>query len=333
MKRLLPGLLLLLAAGPAVGEDTVSIPRALDGLAWMVGGQWNSEPVLPSGDAISARMVVDWGPGRMSLRMRTYMETPPGESQTYEALLYWQPNERRVEYVTFDPRGHIYRGTGKIDHRCLVLEQGAAGGFPPMRHRYEPDPENEDRYVGTSYFKVKHDWIVAMRATSDRHEIRPSGETATPTPALAAKFGPLARLAGKAWQVSGESAGASISERTRFEGSLGGSLLVARTTTKQGDLDLLSRLSVSWWDPEAGQVRFLACSENGTVARGGYTFAEDGGGWSLEWESLEPGGRTTTFRETVDPADEGSLEMKRFEQRDGNWEPVQGRIVAVLRPV
>jgi hypothetical protein len=316
--------LLTIGAGAKAGEPA-ALPRALDGIAWLVGGQWNSTARLPSGMRIQARLVAEWGPGRLSMRLRTWMKKGDGEAQTYESLLYWHRRKERVEYLTFGPGGRTYRGTGKIDHRRLVLTQEASGGFPALRQVYEPDPEKKDRYRGSSSFQKDGRWTEVMSAVSTRGEIRPFGRAAAKETSPSDRLGPLAKMAGGEWRLAGGEEEARVS----VAGSLGGALLLAWTSQPAGGKP--ASLRVSWRDAPSGAVRFLEVRRDADPVEGRWSFLDDGARWVREWTVVPPEGEAIAHREEYAWKSADRAEVRALRREGGEWKERSSSVISRRR--
>jgi len=333
MTRLSIVLVLSLVGLPAARAEEVStgIPRALDGLAWLVGGQWNSTPVLPGGRRIEARLVAEWGPGRMSIRMRTFMRSGGRDVQTYESLLLWHPHRRRIETVTFAPGGAVHRGTGSVDHRALTLEQSASGGFPPMRQVFAPGAEDPNRYVGKIFFRRGEEWTEVVSAVSTRTKIGSLGPPAEVSEKARSRLEPVVRLTESMWTLRPAREEAAEDCVLVAEASLRGTLLVLTrrpALTRRPDV-----LSVTWWDAGRKALRSIRCDAAGGVAEGAFTIDAEEGRWTRRSTLLEVGEKTCELEEVFLRASPDRFELRERVRADADaeWAPRSGPWLVVRR--
>ncbi|MHC4939406.1 MAG: hypothetical protein ACYTHK_10585 [Planctomycetota bacterium] len=283
-------------------------------LQWMGDGQWNASAKLPNGPRIESRMVVDWGPGRMSLRMRIWAKQGDRFQQSYESLFYWHPHNKRIEYITFATDGTVFRGTATLQGTTLTTEQDATGNFPASRQVFAPD--GEGKYTGTTYFKKGDAWVEFLKATSTRVK----REKFAAPEKLSDKLATFDKLVGGKWSVSGEMMGQPMSATATHERSLRGTLLL-HTVVMGGQ-------PFFWTIVYAGKEkpRFLTCSMTGGLSVGDYTVGEDK--WTIHGKSLLPTGQTMEYREVDVWKSDKLLEWQVFVKQGEEWQPVSGKMTS-----
>ena len=272
MRTLLIGL--LLTSLVAAEEET----SPLEGIAWMVGGQWESKAKLPGGREIESRMVAEFGPGKWSLRMRYYVKQGDKEYEQYETLLWADPTSAGVKYVTFSVQGLVVEGKGAIKDGVMTLEQPKSARFPPMRSTYKLDAEDKDKYVGDTLWNADGKWTTAMRATQTRKPLK-AGESVD----LPVKHGPLDVLkgfVGGEWSYAMNQAPDATLGHHIHEWSLHGRIQIGHGTDIKGGKRIPGSLSCMWFDPAKKVIQSVSVSNRGTVTHATVTVTEKGTAWS-----------------------------------------------------
>lgn len=283
------------------------VSLADDGLkpvSWLVGGQWTAETKLPNGMAITSRLVAEWGPGQHSMRLRTYLKRGELDVPTYDAIVYVDPADGAIRYVTFSGEGTTYRGSGKIEKGSLILEQTAQGRFPASRQIFAPDAEDKNKYQGSNDWKRGDQWVRAMSAESTRGPIKAFGKSA---PAKAGKLDAVHAMNGT-WEFEG-----GVERATNEPALLGASSF--QTAMAQGKLALWS---VTWWDAKNKRIAIMRWRDDGVVGIGHIEIGEKR--WVTMTTERTPGvAEAKTYREVMEPVDKNTQRWGLSKKTEEGW--------------
>jgi len=266
--------------------------KPLEAVGWLVGGQWESTAKLPDGRPIETRTVWSWGPARQSMRGRTYVRNGDEEVLQYETVIYWHPQRKRVESVTWALLGPVTRGTGTIEGNKLTLEQPAKQ-FPAMKSVWKPDPEDRDRYEGINFWKQGGEWREVMSAASVRKPEKALEKMETRSPA-ARRLDPLERFVGEWEWTAGDEKQSEVVERSQHGGLLHNATK-GRWAWIYHDPEKRTLLSLGF-DARGGVTRTIVSPEDGVVRMAG-----------IEWV---PGEKKKEFRAVVTWKDQSTYEYQ-----------------------
>ena len=217
-------------------------------------------------------MVVDWGPGKWSLRIRSYVQQGEFEIQQYESLLWVDPAGSAIKSITFGQDELAVEGGGTIKDGVLTLEQ------PKLRSIYRPDVHDEDKYDGEILFKTKGLWNLAAKPRPERKPLKPlKTHAAIPLAINHGALKPLARFVGGEWSYAlKETPNATIGYHTQ-KWSLHGSIQIGHGFNIER---VPESLSCMWTDPKTKTVRSISISDRGTITRSAVTFTDKGSVWN-----------------------------------------------------
>ena len=214
-------LFLLLCTTAFADEDRLQPLRPLIGGSWIVNGE------LPGGQKIRTRMIVERQKPDGHVRMRSYLVLSSGEKLFYETYVFWHPQEKELQYVTFSAQGEVVRGQAKAKPNQVVFEQKAQGRYPPMRVEYEFDPNSKDTYAGRTFVKMGDEW-KRLDAEGRRVEggARHIGHMSGKSPQLS----PIERLLDGRWEGRGTwKNGRKLNGYNTYAWSLRGRVIESKT--------------------------------------------------------------------------------------------------------
>ena len=266
------------------GDNGWERVHPLDGIAWLVGGQWEAKSALPGGRNVESRMVVEFGPGKWSLRMRYYVRQGDEEYQQYETLLWADPELRAdqggtgVKYVTFGLQGLVVEGSGTIKDGVMTLEQPMSANFPAMRSVFKPDPKDKDKYIGDTFLGAGGEWLAGTRATQTRKPIQ-ARQKRRIFPDNA-KLAPLHRFVGGEWSYAmAKTPETTIGYHTQ-EPSLHANIQIGKSVSLKGGKRVPDSLACVWYDAAKKSVRSVSISSRGTVTRSDVELSDKGSVWT-----------------------------------------------------
>jgi len=312
----LAAVLLLFCCVPAVAESPLAE------MEWLIGGQWESKAALPAGHVIESRIVVEYGPGKWSMRMRYYVKAKQGEYQQYETFFWAAPKKPHVQYITFSTQGAVIRGEGEIKDGVMTLQQPATRLYPEMRSIYRRDAEDKDRYVGENFWNQKGGWKKVMTATCVRKELSnpPKLKVAERRGKLAA-FEPFTR-GDFVYSVKGDKAAVGRG-RSRF--SLHGRLIVGWDFALRDGKSVPYSTSVAWADPKSGAIKRILVDARGAVSTS--TIGVEVGRMTSEWTETPRSGEATIGRTAIVWTDTDTHEARLFSKDGDEWKPLPGVFV------
>jgi hypothetical protein len=137
------------ATQPSAATGAAKSPSILDVVAPYVGGEWKINAIWSGGNALQAREVFTWGPGKKFVICKTFVSTPQGEYERYETIFGEQDGKLMTWAFTVDGEVNIVpfavEGKKLSSSRPIQTADGKDGGT--LHQSVEQTSPNQFRWL------------------------------------------------------------------------------------------------------------------------------------------------------------------------------------------
>ncbi len=137
--------------------------RALEQLAWAVGGKWVSELKGPDGSPLTVETTFDWSGHRKSIKYAVVFKFQEKSTTQYEGVYWWSPEKKQLMMLQIDGQGNVTESTlvkegDQFKQRNTVtLADGTK-----REQRAEFTREGDDVFAFKAFIRKGDDWAEAV---------------------------------------------------------------------------------------------------------------------------------------------------------------------------
>lgn len=157
-------LLVLSLALPVLAEDaSTEGDRALEQLAWAVGGKWVTDIEAPDGKPFSVETTFDWGGHHKTIKYAIVFKRDGKLTTQYEGTYWWNPEKKQLAMLQVDRSGAVTESLLTVENKTFKQANTVILGDGTKREqRVEFVRNGDDKFNFKAFIKKNDEWTEAV---------------------------------------------------------------------------------------------------------------------------------------------------------------------------